>query len=255
MIERGTHARQRRAQLVRGVGEEAPLLRERAIEAIEERVHGAAEASQLVARVGDRQPVAARGGGDALRGVGHRAHGAQRAPGEPPAAGGAHEREQRHRDQQREVDLPHEREVRGRAPVDVHRPAGGEIGIECHERVADRRRERRARMRRAPRQDEVRAVGAAEVDVAVGEDEFAAEVRERRLHGAVLGHLGAEEAARELRAPGERGGELRVEEAARDGAAGERGDDHAERQRPGVPGGEAQPDAESARGHAAPSSR
>jgi hypothetical protein len=97
---RRVHHRERRAQLVRGVGHEAALLLEGRAEAREQLVEGRGELPQLVARVGDGQLAVETPGPDAARGLGHRGHRREPAAREEPAA----EARQQQRRRRRQVE-------------------------------------------------------------------------------------------------------------------------------------------------------
>jgi hypothetical protein len=90
----GAHRRQRRAQLVRRVGREAPQSIERRLEPSEHAVERDGHAVELVGFAAYRQSLAQAIDRDALRGLGQHAHGRQQSAGEPGAA--------RERDDQRE---------------------------------------------------------------------------------------------------------------------------------------------------------
>ena len=84
-VQRGPHRGQRRAQLMRGVGDEPALGLERDLQPFQQAVDGVAKLLQLVLRALNGQPLVQVVLGDALRRRGHLAHRAQRAPGYQPA--------------------------------------------------------------------------------------------------------------------------------------------------------------------------
>jgi hypothetical protein len=90
--------RQRRAQLVAGVGEEAALRVERAGEAVEHRVERLAQLAQLVGRAAGRQALGQALLGDTPGEARHLLHRRQRAPREQPADRGGDEQRAGQRD-------------------------------------------------------------------------------------------------------------------------------------------------------------
>ncbi len=83
-VERGPHSGERRAQLVRGVGDELALERERALEPVEQLVEGVCELLQLVVGAGEVQTLVQVGGGDLPGGRRDRAQRPQEPPGHQP---------------------------------------------------------------------------------------------------------------------------------------------------------------------------
>ena len=84
-LELGPQQRERRPQLVTGVGDELALARERGLEPVEQLVQRLAKTLDLVARCRDRQPLARRLGRDRRGPPAHRLDLAQRQAGEPVA--------------------------------------------------------------------------------------------------------------------------------------------------------------------------
>ena len=97
-FEHGPRAGERRAQLVRGVGDELPLRAERRVQAAEEIVDRVRQFAQVVIRLPDRQPLVQVRGGDPLRGGGDPPQRAQRAAGREPAERHRHDRHDPQRD-------------------------------------------------------------------------------------------------------------------------------------------------------------
>ncbi len=81
-VQCGPHRGQRRAQLVRGVGDEPALRFERDLQPFQQAVDGVAKLLQLVFRALNGQPLVQVVLGDALRRRGHLAHRAKRASGD-----------------------------------------------------------------------------------------------------------------------------------------------------------------------------
>ena len=84
-LEQRSLERERRAQLVRGVGDELSLRVEGGLEPGEQAVDGVAEPFELVVRPLQGEPAMEVAGGDVPRGVGDRPHRAKRAAGDHPA--------------------------------------------------------------------------------------------------------------------------------------------------------------------------
>ena len=83
-VERGPHSGERRAQLVRGVGDELALERERAVESVEQLIEGVCEFLELVVGAGEVQTLVQVGGGDLPGGRRDRAQRPQEPPGHQP---------------------------------------------------------------------------------------------------------------------------------------------------------------------------
>ena len=83
-VERGPHSGERCAQLVRGVGDELALERERALEPVEQLVEGVCELLELVVGAGEVQALVQVGGGDLPGGCRDRAQRPQEPPGHQP---------------------------------------------------------------------------------------------------------------------------------------------------------------------------
>ena len=78
-LQQGPVDRQRGAQLVRRVGDEAPLGFEGCLQPAEELVEGVAESFELVVGAGQREPLSEVAGGDRVGGVRHLAQRSQHA--------------------------------------------------------------------------------------------------------------------------------------------------------------------------------
>jgi hypothetical protein len=87
-VQRRAHDRQRRAQLVRGVGGEAPLAGERPVQPLQHAVEGVGELLELVLRAVQADALLEGVGGAALGGGGDGRQRPQHPPGHQPAARG-----------------------------------------------------------------------------------------------------------------------------------------------------------------------
>ena len=124
-VELGAHDGQRRAQLVRRVGHEAPLALEGGLEALEHRVEGVGQLAQLVARPVERDARVERAVGDRARGGGDAADRAQRAAGHHPARGHRGQRDEQQRAAEGEQDVAQRAVVGARGPGPRRRCAPG----------------------------------------------------------------------------------------------------------------------------------
>ncbi len=79
-LDRGSHRRERRAQLVRRVGDESLLTGERGIEPLEHHVEGVGQLLELVIGAGERETLTEPQLGSPLRDLGDRPHRPQRPP-------------------------------------------------------------------------------------------------------------------------------------------------------------------------------
>ena len=123
----------RRAQLVRGVGQEAPqlllgggALRERHLDLVEHRVEAEAEPAHLRAPLGRLDALRQVAGGDGVGGVGHRLQRPQVALDEQPgghAEADEHEREHEDLDAEQAVEVCVV-SVSGTATMRTRSPAG-----------------------------------------------------------------------------------------------------------------------------------
>ena len=121
-LELGAHDGQRRAQLVRRVGHEAPLAGEGARQPLEHRVEGVGQLLELVARALQGDALVERVLRDAPRRRGDPLQRAQHAPGDQPAQ---QHRERGHRGQRERVLHAQARRARRRPPRAGWRGAAG----------------------------------------------------------------------------------------------------------------------------------
>ena len=111
----GAHDRQRGAQLVRGVGDEAALRLDGALDAVEHRVEGDGQLVQLVGAAGGPHARVEPVLGDPAQRRRDRADRGQRAPGRQPADAERHQRRARDRERVLQAELPeHAARVLGR---------------------------------------------------------------------------------------------------------------------------------------------
>ena len=118
---------QRRAELVRGVGDEPPLGVERAFEATQKAIDRVGELPELVLRSLHREPFVQIGFGYLLGGGGHRAQRRQHASGHDPAERGGYERHDRERDARLDHELMEIRDALDRTDAQDHAATRGRL--------------------------------------------------------------------------------------------------------------------------------
>ena len=131
------HPRDGRAQFVRRIGQELTLLRQGAIETVEQRIEPQSQPPDLVARIVHRQPGAA-GGGNTRGRVGHGAHRTQCATGEPPSGPSGAQQQQRNAHQKPAIDLLLQSEHVGETRRHLHIESRRQLRIEWEPHGAHR---------------------------------------------------------------------------------------------------------------------
>ena len=114
---------------MRRIGQKLTLLRESAVESVEQRIEALAHSAEFVGGIINRQPRTA-GWRDARRCIGHAADRAQGATGEPPSGHRRAEHKQRDAHAEPPVDPRLQRNDVGFAGVDLDVPPGREIRVE-----------------------------------------------------------------------------------------------------------------------------